>query len=107
MKFAFGLAFALILAFSASSAAAQPSKCSAPPYGGSAAHYRAFIKDFGRLLDNPARMLSAICRAKFEGADRTPLYNLGFTDSEIDGEETSDFAVKMIAALKNLSAGRP
>jgi hypothetical protein len=47
-------------------------------------------------------MPSGVCDAKF-GGDRKGLYNLGFTDADIAGKDTSDLAVDLIAALKNLA----
>jgi hypothetical protein len=52
-------------------------------------------------------MLSQICKVKFEHADRTTMYNLGFTDDEIREKDTADLAVQMVEALKNLVDKRP
>jgi hypothetical protein len=90
------------LAVSISFAAAADPRCSTPPYGGSVVSYKAFIKNFGPLLDDPSRMLSGVCDAKF-GGDRKGLYNLGFTDADIAGKDTSELAVDLIGALKNLA----
>ena len=38
---------------------------------------------------------------KFGGADRAPLYGLGLKDAEIDSEDTSQLAVKMLKATKD------
>jgi hypothetical protein len=78
-------------------------RCNAPPYGGTVAGYKAFIENFGPLLDNPTKMLGSICNVKFDHADRTAMYNLGFTNEEIDTKDTADLAVQMIQALKNLA----
>jgi len=77
-------------------------RCIAPPYGGTVAGYKAFIKNFGPLLDNPTKMLAAICNVKFGHADRTTMYNLGITNEEIDTKDTADLAVQMVRALKSL-----
>jgi len=82
-------------------------RCNAPPYGGTVAGYKAFIKDIGPLLDNPAKMLAGICNVKFGHANRTAMYNLGFTDEEIRTKDTADLAVEMVQALKNLVDKRP
>jgi hypothetical protein len=79
------------------------SRCDAPPYGGSVTNYKAFVKNFGVLLDDPTKMLAQICRVKFEHADRSSVYNLGFTDQEIETKDTADLAIQMIEALKNLA----
>ncbi|MCC8955276.1 hypothetical protein H8B02_18080 [Bradyrhizobium sp. Pear77] len=34
---------------------------------------------FGHIV-TPTRILPAVCNVKYSGADRTGLYNLGFTD---------------------------
>jgi hypothetical protein len=96
------LSVVVALSAPASFAAAADPRCSTPPYGGSVASYKAFIKNFGSLLDDPSRMLSGVCNAKF-GGDRKGLYNLGFTDADIGGKDTSDLAVDLISALKNLA----
>jgi hypothetical protein len=77
-------------------------RCNAPPYGDTVAGYKAFIKGIGPLLDNPAKMLAGICNVKFGHADRTTMYNLGFTDDEIRTKDTAELAVQMVQALKNL-----
>jgi hypothetical protein len=56
---------------------------------------------FGALV-TPARVLSAVCDAKF-GGDRTALYNLGFTDDDIDTRDTADLAVEMLGAIRNIA----
>jgi hypothetical protein len=81
---------------------ADDPRCNAPPYGGTIAEFQAFVKNFGALVV-PTKILPAICNAKFGGADRTGLYNLGFTDQDIDSKDTEDLGVQMIIALKNLA----
>jgi hypothetical protein len=81
---------------------ADDPRCSAPPYGGTVAGFQAFVKNFGHIVV-PTQTLPAICNAKFSGAPRTGLYNLGFTDQQIDTKSTEDLAVDMIFALKNLA----
>jgi len=71
--------------------------CSSPPYGGSAVEYKAFVKDFGELVV-PTRFLHIVCALKYEHGDRTPLYNLGFTDAEIDSADTEELGVATISA---------
>jgi hypothetical protein len=51
----------------------------------------------------PAKFLSSICEVKFGGADRTTMYNLGFTDQEIDSKPTADLAVDMLTAIRQLA----
>jgi hypothetical protein len=96
--------FAGIVVFAAlsSQARADDPRCNAPPYGGTVAKFQAFVQNFGALVV-PTKILPAICNAKFGGADRTGLYNLGFTDQDIDSKDTEDLGVQMIIALKNLA----
>jgi hypothetical protein len=75
-------------------------ECDRPPYGGTVAEYKAFVEVFGKLLDKPANVLTATCKLKFAGADRTPLYNLGFTDADIDIKSTADLAVAELNAMR-------
>jgi hypothetical protein len=87
----------------ASRAGAQDSaQCAAPPYGDSVESYRAFIKDLGPLLDNPSKMLSGICMVKFGGTSRDALYNMGFTDGDIDTKSVGELGLQLMESLKNL-----
>lgn len=79
---------------------AEDPRCQAPPYGGSEAGFRSFATTFGTVVP-PARILAAICNAKF-GGDRIALYNLGLTDADIDAMDTADLAVKMLNSVKDL-----
>lgn len=90
---------AFIFASSATAHAGDP-RCDAPPYGGTIAGFKAFVKDFGAIVV-PANVLPAVCNAKF-GGDRTALYNLGFTDHDIDAKDTEELAVEMIVKLNKL-----
>ena len=56
---------------------------------------------FGQKVEEAAETLQAICNMKFGGADRTPLYNLGLQNAEIDREDTSLLAMKMLKAAKD------
>jgi hypothetical protein len=85
---------------------ADDARCQKPPYGGNPAHFKAFIKDLGPLLDDPTKTLSAICNAKYANKNRGTLYKLGFTDSDINSKETSDLAAEFLAAVKNLADSR-
>ena len=81
-----------------STAHADDPRCNRPPYGGSPDRYRAFLEAYGQKLDNPAKTVQAICNMKFGGADRTALYNLRFSDEEINRKDTSELAVDMLKA---------
>jgi hypothetical protein len=80
---------------------AEDPRCKAPPYGGTEAGFRSFAQTFGTLV-TPARVLSVVCDAKF-GGDRTALYNLGFTDADINALDTADLAVQMLGAIRNIA----
>lgn len=96
------LGVAAVLAVASSSAYADDPRCSAPPYGGTVTGFQAFVKYFGHVVV-PTKVLPALCNMKFGGSDRTALYNLGFTDQQIDEKKTEDLAVDMVMALKNLA----
>jgi hypothetical protein len=78
---------------------ADDQRCNAPPYGGSVAEYKSFVKNFGSVVA-PAGYLKNICNIKFGGANRTVLYNLGFSDEDISSKDTEDLAVDVIFATK-------
>lgn len=77
-------------------------RCSAPPYGDTVAAFQSFVKYFGQYV-TPAKFLSGICEVKYGGADRSPLYNLGFTDKDIETKSTADLGVDMLTALRRLA----
>ncbi|MBP0111067.1 hypothetical protein [Bradyrhizobium vignae] len=93
--------FALILALviSCSEAFADDTRCKAPPYGMSDHDFRLFVEVFGHIV-TPTRILPAVCNVKFGGADRTALYNLGFTDRDIDSKSVGILASDMLGAKK-------
>jgi hypothetical protein len=91
---------AILTVMSCAAHAADP-RCNTPPYGGTVIGYKAFVKNFGSVVV-PTKILGGVCNAKF-GGDRTGLYNLGFTDTEIDSRDTSDLAVDVVMAMKNLA----
>ena len=62
--------------------------------------FKSFAETFGHLIVL-TKTLPALC--KYGGANRTGLYNLGFTDQDIDSKNMGDLAVELIAALKNLA----
>jgi hypothetical protein len=80
---------------------ANDPRCNRPPYGGSPDRYRAALEAFGQKVEEAAKTLEAICNMKFGGADRAPLYNLGLQNAEIDSEDTSLLAMKMLKAAKH------
>jgi hypothetical protein len=58
-------------------------------YGASVQSFQAFAKNFGHLV-TPSKFLPSICQIKYGGADRTSMYNLGFTDQDIDRKPLED-----------------
>jgi hypothetical protein len=81
---------------------AEDARCKAPPYGMSVSDFQAFVKTFGHLVA-VSRTLPPLCNAKYGGGDRTGLYNLGFTDQQIDSKDMGDLALDLLDALKNLA----
>jgi hypothetical protein len=90
-------------------AVAQPS-CDKPPYGSTDQAYTAFAQNLGMYVV-PTDYLSKICKVKYERADRKALYNIGFTDQKIDGEDTVQLGIDMMEATKawvdKTCAGKP
>ena len=82
-------------------AQANDPRCNRPPYGGSPDRYRAALEAFGEKVEGAVKTLEAICNMKFGGADRTPLYDLGLDNAEIDREDTSLLAIKILKAGKD------
>ncbi|MFT4115979.1 hypothetical protein [Bradyrhizobium sp.] len=94
-------AVAWLTTFGATSQA-DDARCAVPPYGAPVQSFRAFVKNFGSLVP-PAKFLPSICQIKYGGAERTPLYNLGFTDSDIDGKPLEDLWVEVLDAVRRLA----
>ncbi len=92
----------LLAVISCSAAHAVDPRCNAPPYGMPESDFRAFVETFNGVI-TPTKTLPALCNAKFGGADRTGLYNLGFTDRDIDSKKMGDLALQFIVALKNFA----
>ena len=81
---------------------ANDQRCNAPPYGMSTPKFKLFVETFGHLIV-PTKTLPALCNAKYGGADRTGLYNLGFTDQDIDSTDMDDLSVDFLSALKKFA----
>jgi hypothetical protein len=96
--------FAGVFVFVALSSQARASdpRCNAPPYGMEVAEFKSFADSFGHLIVI-TQTLPALCNVKYSGTDRTGLYNLGFTDQDINSKSMGDLAVQLIIALKNLA----
>jgi hypothetical protein len=85
---------------------ASDPRCDAPPYGMTDTEFTAFSESFGQLVA-PTKILPALCNAKYGGADRAALHNLGFTDQDIDSKSMGDLAPELMIALKNLADKTP
>jgi hypothetical protein len=99
------LVASLLLVFCVTARAGE-SKCNAPPYGDTVQKFKSYVANFGQYAD-PSKTLPAICRMKYEGADRQTLYGLGFTDEDINSKSTMDLAVQLMDALRNLAKHTP
>jgi len=80
----------------ASAAQADDPRCARPPYGGSPDRYRAVLEAYGQDLGKVTKTLEEICRMKFDGADRTPLYKLQYKDADINRMDTEALALDML-----------
>ncbi len=90
------LSFAAALIAVSSAAQAADPRCDRPPYGGSPDRYRAVLEAYKQDIAQVAKTLGDICRMKFDGADRTALYNLKFKDEDIDRMDTEALALDML-----------
>ena len=79
-----------------STAQADDPRCARPPYGGSPDRYRAVLEAYRQDLGKVTKTLEEICRMKFDGADRTPLYKLQYKDADIDRMDTEALALDML-----------
>jgi hypothetical protein len=96
-----GSLFVVIVVAPIAPAQANDPRCNRPPYGGSPDRYRAALEAFGQKAEEAGKTLEAICNMKFGGADRTPLYKIGLENAEIDREDTSLLAMKILKAGKD------
>jgi len=92
------LAIVAVMVMQTAAHAGDP-RCNAPPYGGSVAEFKAFVESFGQIV-TPATILPFICMAKFGGESRNALYNLGFTDEQID---KMNLAVDFLDAVRKVA----
>jgi hypothetical protein len=92
----------MLIVFCFSQACADDPRCKVPPFGMSESDFRSFVETFGGVIV-PTKTLPALCNAKFGGADRTGLYNLGFTDQDINSKNMGDLALQFIVSLKNFA----
>jgi len=90
------LSLAAALVAVASMAHAADPRCERPPYGGSPDRYRAVLEAYGQDLGKVTKTLEEICRMKFDGADRAPLYKLQYKDEDINRMDTEALALDML-----------
>jgi hypothetical protein len=90
------LSFAVALIAITSAAQAADPRCNQPPYGGSPDRYRAVLEAYGPNISKISPTLEEICRMKFDGADRAPLYKFKFKDEDIDRMDTEALALDML-----------
>jgi hypothetical protein len=90
------LSLAAALIAVASAAQAGDPRCARPPYGGSPDRYRAVLEAYRQDLSRVTKTLEEICRMKFDGADRTALYQLQFKDEDIDRMDTEALALDIL-----------
>ena len=98
-QLALAVTFATVLA---PAAHAGDLRCNAPPYGSTMTEFRAFVKDYGNIIA-PPHLLASVCNAKYGAESRKALYNLGFTDEEIDAKDTVVLAFDVIVAKTRLA----
>lgn len=82
---------------------ADDARSAVPPYGGSIQSFQAFAKTFGHLVA-PSKFLPSICQIKFGGSDRTAMYNLGFTDEDLDRKPLEDLWVEVLTEVHRLAS---
>jgi hypothetical protein len=76
-------------------------RCDAAPYGVPQDKYPVLVRLLTNLFGEPkTELISQVCKMKFDGADRTALYKLGFTDEQIDTSDTETLVVNTLKALK-------
>jgi hypothetical protein len=90
------LSVAAALIAVASAAQAGDPRCTRAPYGGSPDRYRAVLEAYGQDLGRVTKVLEEICKMKFDGADRTALYQLQFKDEDINRMDTEALALDVL-----------
>jgi hypothetical protein len=85
-----------------SQASADDDRCRVPPYGMTDREFKAYVDAFGHLVTS-SKILPALCNLKYGRGDRTALYNLGFTDREIESKSLAELAVEELTAIRELA----
>ena len=87
---------------------AHDARCDAPPYSVPQDKYPVLVRLLTNLFGAPkTELISQVCKMKFDGADRTALYKLGFTDEQIDMTDTETLVVNTLKALKKALEQQP
>lgn len=92
-------------------ARAHEGACATPPYGASMDAYNVFVTETQLsgeaqragaqdLSPEVAEVLTKICKMKYEAADRTELYRLGFTPEDIERSSTVMLTSEYLAVMK-------
>lgn len=82
--------------------AAHDPRCEAPPYGASQQAYDVIMREPGPLQGS-GELLASICAMKYGGADRSPLYRLGFTDEDIRKTSPAILLIEEAGAIRSLA----
>ena len=77
-------------------------RCASAPYGDTMSAYNSYITHLSQYAP-PAEILSLVCNMKLGGTDRTPLYDLGLSDGDIDDTPTTELAARILAATSGLT----
>jgi hypothetical protein len=92
-------------------AQARDERCEAPPYGASMDAYNVFIAEARQSAEaespvaqkrsrEAVELLAKICKMKYDGADRTELYRVGFTPEDIDHSSTVMLTGEYLGVIK-------
>lgn len=87
--------------------------CTTPPYGDTPQAFKAYVLDTMPIVTRvgpdlrPSRVLPMLCKAKFDGVGREPLYNLGFTPDDFASKSVTALAIQWLQAIKNLADSMP
>jgi len=93
----------LLVSLAWSGARAHDARCDGAPYGVPPEKYLALTNIITNLFGHPnLKLIAGICNMKYNGADRTTLYQLGFTDQQIDDTDTGQLVVDFLKALKKV-----
>jgi glycine cleavage system regulatory protein len=91
----------IVLSIGWSGAQAHDARCDAAPFSVPAEKYPSLVRLLTNLFGSPkTEIISNVCNMKFNAADRTSLYRLGFKDEQINAADTAELVIDTIKALK-------